>query len=380
MSCCSVLDSTEDVGEVFCEHHEDVLLKHLDGTFTGLQIKTRDSDQEVWKTGAVQLRAAFVRFAKLEAEFPGQFRAFRFLTNHPLFAGKNGQDVCHVLALIREAAGHLGLDQRAKKFLKRIAKEAGCPDDTAFAALSKSTATDDLPHKKDIETRLIAAIEPVWERAAHCSLSAVARAAKELITECANASSLAHEGLLPAYLPFLREDVELVGRIDGKRLDRLRIVAVLERGMNTMAQLDADPASCPTPGIGSTALLTAKLDAGGFSAVSVNSAEDLRNKADYLGIVWTKKHGSTQGLQRYTHIRSLVLRDAADAFEIALRPDGKFGVVMLSEFRKRLSVRRAEKREQLFDCSDEHLEGFAFSLTSECKVVWSVDRPWETKA
>jgi hypothetical protein len=35
---------------------------------------------------------------------------------------------------------------------------------------------------------------------------------------------------------------------------------------------------------GSTDLLYKKLDAGGFSAVSRNSAEDLRDKADYLGI------------------------------------------------------------------------------------------------
>jgi hypothetical protein len=39
--CCMLLDDTLDVTEVFCEHHEDVLSKHTDGTFSGLQIKTR---------------------------------------------------------------------------------------------------------------------------------------------------------------------------------------------------------------------------------------------------------------------------------------------------------------------------------------------------
>ena len=39
--CCMLLDGTEDVQEVFCEHHEDVLLKHRDGSFTGHQVKTR---------------------------------------------------------------------------------------------------------------------------------------------------------------------------------------------------------------------------------------------------------------------------------------------------------------------------------------------------
>jgi hypothetical protein len=39
--CCMILDDTEDVEEVFCEHHEDVLLKHRDGSFTGQQGRCR---------------------------------------------------------------------------------------------------------------------------------------------------------------------------------------------------------------------------------------------------------------------------------------------------------------------------------------------------
>jgi hypothetical protein len=45
--CCMMLDETEDVEEVFCEHHEDVLLKHRDGSFTGHQVKTRGDEQRV---------------------------------------------------------------------------------------------------------------------------------------------------------------------------------------------------------------------------------------------------------------------------------------------------------------------------------------------
>ena len=44
-----LLDDTQDVEEVFCEHHEDVLLKHRDGLFTGHQVKTRGDDQPPWK-------------------------------------------------------------------------------------------------------------------------------------------------------------------------------------------------------------------------------------------------------------------------------------------------------------------------------------------
>jgi hypothetical protein len=72
--CCLLLDSTEDAVELFCEQHEDVLLKHADGTFSGLQLKTRDDDQRLWSTTDEDLLSSFAKFAKLETLFPGQLR------------------------------------------------------------------------------------------------------------------------------------------------------------------------------------------------------------------------------------------------------------------------------------------------------------------
>jgi hypothetical protein len=189
---------------------------------------------------------------------------------------------------------------------------------------------------------------------------------------------LAHEDTLPAYLHLTANPIatELLLRLAGKRLDRDRVSALLQEGIDQTATLEGVLESCVEPGSGAKALLFKKLDAGGFSAVSQNSAEDLRDKADYLAIVWTKRHGRTEGLQRYDHIRSLVLADSARAFEATQVPDKKFGVEMLAGLRARLQERRTE-RTQLYDCSNEHLEGFAYGLTSECKVQWSIDRPWE---
>ena len=376
--CCMLLDDTENVAEVFCEHHEDVLLKHTDLTFTGVQVKTRSSDQEVWKTSDAAVRSSCVRFAKLEAGFPGRFRAFRFLTNHPLHAAKNRNDFCHVLATIRAAAAMAGLPSSSLSFLSHIAREAGCSDDVAFVALSKTDARDDLPRLADVEGRLVSMLTSVWTRATECSYDSVVRAARGLILECERASSLAHEDTLPAYLPVVArpQEMELAARLAGKCMTKERVLTALDRGLNETAPLDGAPEYCAEPGTGTTALLLRKLDAGGFSAVSRNSAEDLRDKADYLGIVWTKKHGRAIGVQRYGHVRSIVLSDAGRAFEVAQREGQPFGLQMLSELRSRFQQRRQD-RTQLYDCSNEHLEGFAFSLTSECKVQWSCDRPWE---
>jgi len=81
-------------------------------------------------------------------------------------------------------------------------------------------------------------------------------------------------------------------------------------------------------------------------------------------------------LQQYSHIRSLVLSDSARAFELAKDRGPAFGLSMLDELRQRLRDRR-QAGAQLYECSDEHLEGVAYALTSECTVQWSKDRPWE---
>ena len=127
-----------------------------------------------------------------------------------------------------------------------------------------------------------------------------------------------------------------------------------------------------------TELLHKKLDAAGFSAVSRNSAEDLRDKADYLGIAWIRRYGRAKGLERYDHIRTLVLNDAGRAFDASQRAADGFGPAMREDLRRRFRERRLAGA-QLFDSTDEHLEGIAFSLTAQCKVVWSHAKPWESQ-
>jgi len=46
--CCSLLDLGSGCLEIFCEHHEDILMRTARG-FQGLQVKTRNQDGEAWK-------------------------------------------------------------------------------------------------------------------------------------------------------------------------------------------------------------------------------------------------------------------------------------------------------------------------------------------
>ena len=376
--CCMLFDDTQDVEEIFCEHHEDVLIKHSAGTFTGLQIKTRASNQQTWRTTDDGVKKALSRFAALEARFPGQFVKFCFLTNHPLYSSGNGQDIDFVLHSIRASQG-ASLPRSIARVVRQTAQDAKCTEDVALAALAKTYASDDLPKLRDVEVRLTASLTEVWSRARECSYKSVKQAALNLASECQRASSLSHEDVAPAYVAATLDPIatELASRVENKRMHRARVLRTLEDGLDDVTAPLTDEKHIE-PGSGTAALLPTKLDAGGFSAVSLNSAADLRDKAEYLGILWIKKFGRAEGLNRYSHVRSIVLNDASRAYERTKTDDAKFGVQMIAELRSRLKDRRAE-RTQLYDCADEHLEGIAYVLTSECSVTWSTDRPWEVK-
>lgn len=97
ISCCALLDDKADIEEVFCEHHEDILLKRRDGKYIGVQVKTRDSTQPLWSASDEIVLKSFARFTVLNLQFPGQFCEFTFSTNHPMQSRRNGQDVCYLL-------------------------------------------------------------------------------------------------------------------------------------------------------------------------------------------------------------------------------------------------------------------------------------------
>lgn len=375
--CCALLDDTNSIVKVYCEQHEDILLQFSDGSFVGLQVKTRASGRPVWKTGDEDIISSCARFVKLDTKFPTYFRGFRFLTNHLLYVKNNGQDLRYVLKEINAASSVNEVPHISIQFLKKVAKEAEASLQVTFNTLSKTSASDDLPKLKDAERDLQNTLVSLWGPAAECSTEKVWEAAQFLSTACWRASSLASFDEAPMYSAALcTQDEELALSIEGKCIDLPRLLEILNTGITFTALLVGPPESIVKLGTGSAELLRKKLSAGGFSAVSVTSANDLRDKSDYLGLMWLNKYGDTKGLARYDHIRSLVLNLAAKSFEASKNEDRVFGSRMLDELCQRFEQKRI-KNTELYDCSDEHLEGFAYALTSECKVQWSSNRPWE---
>jgi hypothetical protein len=374
---CGLLDDTLGISELFCEHHEDVLLKHSDGTLSGIQIKTRDLGQDPWKATDRAILGALSRFVSLEHRFPGQFREFVIATNHSFLAGKGTRtDLPHVLLLARSAPDESQCETPLRELLAKLASASSCPTSVVLVALKKCRADDALPKLTGIKKELASAIAENWPHASELSHLLLSLAADALSAECGRASCLDHEQCLPGYLSALPGGAAISAQavIAGKRIDRRRLETVLRAAVDAPSLLTGPPTST-LPSSGDTAVLETKLSAGGFSIVSMHSAKDLRDKADHQALEWLNRFGERIGLERREHIRSVVLRDCADAFEASRTTAHAFGPQMRDALRERVRSRRNAGGATLFDCLEEHLEGYAYVLTGECTVVWSDPPP-----
>jgi hypothetical protein len=241
--CCMLLDQDEDVEEVFCEHHEDILVKHINSLFTGIQVKTRASNQPLWKASDRDVVKAFARFVKLDNLYPRQFQAFKFITNHPIQSTSNGQDIAYLLCQISQSENHDSLSNVVKTFIKRISRTAEIKEEYTFHTLKKASIKHDLPKFRDVTMRLIDTIVLVWDKAEGASYEGIKRAASHLIDACFRASSLAGQDLLPAYLPVSSSGIEreIKERIAEKAFSKQRVYGVLLQGLDDTIPLSCDP-------------------------------------------------------------------------------------------------------------------------------------------
>lgn len=372
--CTLLLADSTGIVAVFCEHHEDVLLKHSDGRFTGIQVKTRANDQPVWKTSDEPVRKAFSRFAKLENRFPGQFREFEFATNHPCHRANNGSSIGFVLSEVARAADLASATSVVAREVRKISALAGLPDAVVFSALKKTRLNQELPKIDDANLRLEKALAVRVAGAEALPGRALSRIATELRRECADASALQGVGeLTGAFLGEIEDVDHQVIMI--KRFDKARVDAIVDAFAQEPPLLAGDPALVDPPGTASAELLDAKLRAGGLSEVLLMAAKNLRDKAEYQGASDYQKFG-TEGLARHDHLLTIAQSEAALAFESARVAGDPFGPRMLAELERRFKE-CVRSRNDLFARPAEHLLGLAYVLTAKCTVRWSEAKPWE---
>jgi len=371
---CALFGQPPPFTDVWCEHLEDILLKQADGKFQAHQIKTRETG-ELWRAGDDTIVGALARFADLESDFPGCFSKYVLATNYNFFSKPvHGSNLRWILQQAVSWAKTGGEKSRPLKLIVgKVVKKSGKAEDVVVAAMAKTECDDSLPKIGDCTIGLCEALAAAHIAAGAATRAALKQAAQELTDEIRRAASHSHRDALPAWLRALpdADNTEAQACRMAKHFTLERLYQVVNAALGPTALLQPGGKTAdysPTEG---RSILAQKLEAGGLSATTVNMAADFASSALTRFIEWQSIFGDDQAVARYKHVKTLVLKDCADAHETAKNGTACFGDKMQAELRGKLRQRIANGPAAVFDCREEHLEGVAYELTKECKVWWS---------
>jgi hypothetical protein len=108
--------------EVYCEQ-EDILIKLLDGSFIGIQVKSQDEELGGFRFSDERILKAIARFINHELTFPDKFREYIFCTNCGFIERSDYTDLPFCISLLKKYQNNL--DECYKEeagFFKNIKK------------------------------------------------------------------------------------------------------------------------------------------------------------------------------------------------------------------------------------------------------------------
>jgi hypothetical protein len=213
-----------ELAEVYCEHHEDVLLRKCSGKFIGVQLKTRELKYGAFKITDEPIVNSVRRFIELELAFPDQFEAYRIGSNAGFADGRKLQPITKFFQLLRPHS-----------------------DDLVIRVLSKLDV-EEMSGLDDIESRLRDEVSrlPVFAQRTH---EEVTSAVDRYLLTVFRASSLESNGHFPAYASLCAINPETARqehRIAGKCLHATRVEEALYQGLAPRAESTGIPHEIPT--------------------------------------------------------------------------------------------------------------------------------------
>jgi hypothetical protein len=287
-----LLSEDSDFTEIFCELHEDILVKRKDDTFVGIQVKTRDATRGLFKFGDPGIMKSLKRFIMSEKEFPGKFERYVICSNCGFWKEKkDASNLVYCLDLIRE---HINSESHlpdiVSKRIRTLSNETECDKDFVLNTLSK-VETQVWADLKRYEVNLVHAIARVTGNSDQ-SYSSLQKVAKSLIAKMLRAASLPHDSPRTAYFSLLEspDSKKKDAIIQDKKIRADIVQKIIDESLNPvmlLQTLEAIDISDLPKGMRTMELKMAK---GGLSAQNIGLAKDLKYSALTLLVGWIHKY------------------------------------------------------------------------------------------
>ena len=377
-----LLDEESEFEEIFCEQHEDTLVKKKDGTFIGIQVKTRAPGRHLFKSNDEQIIKSLLRFVELSVEYPNHFSRFVLATNYAFWSEKkNSRNLRYILKLAKEAVKesppqlHRFLSGYIKKLIKKVnlGTNVSVTHDMILNVLYQVELQDDLPKFDDVESRLAIHNIPTFYDVGEAGYDDLLRAAKALINKMFEAAALQHVSAKQMYFALYSNPAQARtdAIIDGKRISKQSVEDVLRESLfgHTLLSTKNKIQVADLPqGI---TKLDLKMAAGKVSARNIRRIVDFKYSAETLLNSWIYKYSRKKANRYYEQLSLIVGNECEEAYDLVQTENKPFGQEMLNEVRQRLRRRLANAPHLFFGCEYEHLLGIVAILTEQCEVWWS---------
>ena len=376
IQCLKLIGSSPEFVAVYCENYEDVLLRRKNGTYVGVQVKTRQFEGEPFKATDADVIKSIARFARLERDFPDQFDAYHFVTNH-VFWTKTEDEHCpaHILSLAQGRGGVKGLRKTntLRAYVLDVCDKHDCEEAHVASALCKLRLDG---YGSDLERSyrdLIDVVAATGDLGSH-SHGIVCRIADNLLFHAYKASSCILGGGVAALYELVsdfnkhRHDLVLAGKtFTAETVHTLINKSLRDTAENLLVSAKLVPAAMLSLSVD---ILTEKLEHGGLQTERIDKIKDYKASIESLYFRWRYRSGLDEANRRLTHLKVLVEDDCIEA-KLATENGSTFAPAMYTNLRQRLGARVADNRHSLFGATEEHLLGTAGVLTEECRVWWS---------
>lgn len=364
------------IKEIYCEHHEDVLMKTTDNRLIGIQVKTRDVDLGAYKAEDKQIENSIKRFVELEMEFNDSFTNFVIATNVGFVKDKTSKGLHYILELCANADPQK--KREVKKWLNKIADKSRSDIDTVIKVLKKTRLKSDIGNIDDIEAKLNLKLDELPELD-QSTLGELKQISSELIKLHIDASSLKHKSPLNEYFIYQKEPTKSEEQeiIKGKKITKVGLMKIIGKYQTDKINiyLKDDPDNLVN--LTDTSKMEIKLDAGGVSNDNIQLLKDNKFSMEQKTASWIHKWGAKKSGKRYNQIKSIVHNECQHAYDdhVSTKESSNDrnsnGTKMLVALRTALKERYKLDNNLFLGCSPEHLYGMAGILTADCKVWWS---------
>mgnify|MGYP000849571807 CR=1 FL=1 len=369
--CLMMIDQNE-FDELFCEQHEDLLVKYKDGTYTGIQIKTKDLNLPPFNIEDDSIIKSFKRFILLDLAFPEKFRAFSIVSNHGFDQSKPHLCVNTLIENIKQGNEVLKPKSKTLSLIKGLCRETGCNEEHATRVIAKVRlktfcGLDDINMKLQNELKNCKILKGLTE-------SKLTEIADRIIAKCFHASSLtvSDDSSAFSYISGRSELSDVAAQIIMDKCIKLSEFSYwLEKEKVTPALLllkDRELSINSTEGY---RRLEIKMDAGEIDAENISLVKDFKFAFEQHSLAWMYKDSEDAEI-KYNQIMKVTQNLCKEIYDEKKIEQGKeTGQDMLIAVRREIKNRKAIDHKIFLDCTYEHVVGAVGVLTESCKVWWT---------